>query len=71
MATIGVFDSGSGGLTVLKEIRARLRRADIIYFGDLKNAVIKIGDNVVRDVQEANKSLANNLQRQASRVNFN
>lgn len=35
---IGIFDSGSGGLTVLKEIRARQPRADIVYFGDLKNA---------------------------------
>ena len=35
---IGIFDSGSGGLTVLKEIRARLPKADIVYFGDIKNA---------------------------------
>ncbi|PIR83449.1 hypothetical protein COU19_00610 [Candidatus Kaiserbacteria bacterium CG10_big_fil_rev_8_21_14_0_10_56_12] len=35
---IGVFDSGSGGLTVLKEVRVRLPKADILYFGDIKNA---------------------------------
>lgn len=35
---IGIFDSGSGGLTVLKEIRLRLPKADIVYFGDIKNA---------------------------------
>lgn len=35
---IGVFDSGSGGLTVLKEIRTRLPMVDIVYFGDIKNA---------------------------------
>lgn len=35
---IGIFDSGSGGLTVLKEIRKRLPKADILYFGDIKNA---------------------------------
>ncbi len=35
---IGVFDSGSGGLTVLKELRKRTPNADIVYFGDLKNA---------------------------------
>jgi glutamate racemase len=34
---IGVFDSGSGGLSVLKAIRARVPLADIVYFGDLKN----------------------------------
>jgi len=35
---IGIFDSGSGGLTVLKAIRERLKSPDIIYFGDIKNA---------------------------------
>jgi glutamate racemase len=35
---IGVFDSGSGGLTVLKAIRERMPSADILYFGDIKNA---------------------------------
>ncbi len=31
---IGVFDSGVGGLTVVKEIRQNLPHEDIIYFGD-------------------------------------
>ena len=31
---IGVFDSGIGGLTVLKEIRHHLPEEDLIYFGD-------------------------------------
>lgn len=31
---IGIFDSGSGGLTVLKEIRALAPQCDIVYFGD-------------------------------------
>lgn len=35
---IGIFDSGSGGLTVLKAIRERMPSADILYFGDIKNA---------------------------------
>lgn len=35
---IGIFDSGSGGLTVLKAIRDRLPSADILYYGDIKNA---------------------------------
>lgn len=35
---IGIFDSGSGGLTVLKTIRAVMPSADILYFGDIKNA---------------------------------
>ncbi|MFO7635800.1 MAG: glutamate racemase [Clostridia bacterium] len=35
---IGVFDSGLGGLTVLKELRKIMPREDIIYFGDSKRA---------------------------------
>jgi glutamate racemase len=31
---IGIFDSGIGGLTVLKEITAKLPRENIIYLGD-------------------------------------
>ena len=31
---IGVFDSGIGGLTVIKEIEKRLPKENIIYFGD-------------------------------------
>ncbi len=34
MQPIGVFDSGYGGLTVLKEIAARLPRYDYLYVGD-------------------------------------
>ncbi len=35
---IGIFDSGSGGLTVLKAVRERLPSADVLYFGDIKYA---------------------------------
>lgn len=35
---IGVFDSGSGGLSVLKALRQKLPQADVVYFGDIKNA---------------------------------
>ena len=31
---IGIFDSGIGGLTVLKEVRRKLPKEDIIYLGD-------------------------------------
>lgn len=36
--SIGVFDSGVGGITVLKEIRKLLPQENIIYIGDNKNA---------------------------------
>lgn len=35
---IGMFDSGSGGLTVLKPIIDQIPDADIVYFGDIANA---------------------------------
>src|SRR3989344_2861097 len=35
---IGIFDSGAGGLTVLRAIREVLPTADVVYFGDIKNA---------------------------------
>ncbi|RJQ33987.1 hypothetical protein C4556_03505 [Candidatus Parcubacteria bacterium] len=35
---IGLFDSGSGGLTVLAALRKRAPNADIVYFGDIQNA---------------------------------
>lgn len=35
---IGIFDSGSGGLTVLRAIREVLPSCDVLYFGDIKNA---------------------------------
>ncbi len=33
-APIGVFDSGIGGLTVVRELRRQLPAEDIVYFGD-------------------------------------
>lgn len=35
---IGIFDSGSGGLTVLRALRERSPFADVVYFGDLVHA---------------------------------
>ena len=34
---IGVFDSGLGGLTILKALRRKLPHEDLIYFGDTAN----------------------------------
>lgn len=35
---IGIFDSGSGGLSVLVEIRKLMPKIDVIYLGDIANA---------------------------------
>ncbi|EHR36084.1 glutamate racemase [Helcococcus kunzii] len=45
---IGVFDSGIGGITVLKELKRVLPNENYIYLGDLKNSPYgeKTGDQV-------------------------
>jgi glutamate racemase len=45
---IGVFDSGFGGLTVLRELRISLPSADYLYFGD--TAHLPYGAKSVRTV---------------------
>ena len=35
---IGLFDSGSGGLTVLSALQKRAPKVDVVYFGDIANA---------------------------------
>lgn len=47
---IGIFDSGVGGLSVLKKIRERIDFADILYYGDNLNA--PYGDRSIEEVQE-------------------
>ncbi len=49
-APIGVFDSGYGGLTVLKEIKNRLPEYDFIYLGD--NARTPYGSRSFETVYE-------------------
>lgn len=50
MATIGVFDSGSGGLSVLREMRRRLPEERYVYFAD--NANCPYGDKSAEFVRE-------------------
>src|ERR1051325_8006466 len=35
---VGLFDSGSGGLTVLTALRKQAPNADVVYFGDIAHA---------------------------------
>ncbi|MFH0791242.1 MAG: glutamate racemase [Candidatus Omnitrophota bacterium] len=50
MKSIGVFDSGVGGLTVVKELSKHLPYEDIIYFGDTARVPygIKSRETVIR-----------------------
>lgn len=56
-APIGVFDSGVGGLTVVREIVRQLPEENIVYFGDTarvpygsksKNTVIRFSEQIIR-----------------------
>lgn len=47
---IGLFDSGSGGLTVLSALRRRAPYADVVYYGDIKNA--PYGNKSVEELEE-------------------
>ena len=47
---IGVFDSGVGGISVLRELVARMPNENYIFFGDSKNA--PYGTKTLKEVQE-------------------
>jgi len=58
---IGVFDSGIGGLTVVKEIRERLPEESIVYFGDSarvpygtksKKTILRFAEEDIRFLQQ-------------------
>ena len=56
---IGVFDSGIGGLTVLKEIRNILPKENIVYVGDTKNS--PYGNKTEEEVKKYVKEIAEDM----------
>ena len=61
-APIGVFDSGVGGLTVMREIMRQMPDERIVYFGDTarvpygnksKETVIRYSQQIIRFLQPA------------------
>ncbi len=56
---IGVFDSGSGGLSVLAALRARLARHDFLYFGDHAHA--PYGIRPAAEVEELTRAACGRL----------
>lgn len=54
MTNIGVFDSGLGGLTVLKEI-ANKHKANYFYLGDNKN--VPYGNRSNEEIIELSKKI--------------
>ncbi len=59
---IGIFDSGVGGLTVLKEIRNLLPSENLIYFGD--TARVPYGGKSVQVIQRFSTEIAHFLEMQ-------
>lgn len=60
---IGIFDSGSGGLSVLRALHERAPMLDVVYFGDLKNMpygsksqseLLELTENAIQVLQNAN-----------------
>ncbi len=51
---IGFFDSGLGGLMILKSVRERMPRYDYLYYGDTKN--LPYGDKNESDIYEFTKT---------------
>lgn len=59
---IGIFDSGLGGLTILKAVRRRLPQEDLIYFGDTAN--VPYGGKSAQAVTRLSLAVARFLQEQ-------
>ena len=53
--SIGVFDSGVGGLSVLREIAQRLPNASLVYFADQKH--VPYGSRSMDDVRELSEGI--------------
>lgn len=57
--SIGIFDSGFGGITVLKKLLKLMPNENYIYFGDNKN--IPYGDKSKKEITELSKKIADFL----------
>jgi glutamate racemase len=65
-APIGVFDSGIGGLTVVKEIIKLMPNENIVYFGDTGRA--PYGSRPVEQIIEFSKQILDFLNRQGIKI---
>ncbi|MGA2819847.1 MAG: glutamate racemase [Anaerolineales bacterium] len=63
---IGIFDSGVGGLSVLREIRAILPAEDLLYFAD--QAHVPYGPRALSEVRAFSQEIARFLIDQGSKI---
>ncbi|MCK6567414.1 MAG: glutamate racemase [Chloroflexi bacterium] len=63
---IGVFDSGVGGLSVLREMRALMPNEDIVYFGDQGH--VPYGPRSMKQIQDFSEGITNYLLAQNSKI---
>lgn len=59
LAPIGVFDSGLGGLSVLREIRRQLPAEDVIYYAD--SAFCPYGSRTAAEIRARSEAIAATL----------
>lgn len=63
---IGVFDSGVGGLSVLREIRLLMPNENIIYFGDQGH--VPYGPRPMRQIQNFSEGITNFLLERGAKI---
>ncbi|HSG44142.1 MAG TPA: glutamate racemase [Anaerolineales bacterium] len=63
---IGIFDSGVGGLSVLRAIRALMPAENILYFGDQGH--IPYGPRPMEQIRQFSEAIANFLLEQNSKI---
>jgi glutamate racemase len=65
-APVGVFDSGVGGLSVLRELRKRLLHEDLIYFAD--QAHVPYGPRSMEEIQSFSRQITQYLLDQGAKL---
>ena len=66
MAVIGIMDSGSGGLSVFREIRRALPRSRFLYYSD--NAFCPYGDKTADFIRQRSSVITRELQGKGAEV---
>jgi len=63
---IGIFDSGVGGLSVLRAVREQMPNESIIYFGDQEH--VPYGSRSMKQIQELSEGITNFLLKQNAKI---